>query len=92
MNGPAYMNHDLANEVSLAEWQVKNKLQEMTEEMLPLILELTRVVKSSSDPTSSVTYQRLLLGHKIHSTASSERCGLRLSLGLFSLPLLTSDT
>ena len=42
MNGPAYMNHDLANEVSLAEWQVKNKLQEMTEEMLPLILELTR--------------------------------------------------
>ena len=85
------MNQNQENEVSLVESQVKNRLQEMTEEMLPTISELIHVAKSSSDPTNSVIFQRLSLGHKIHSQASNEKFGLRLSLGLFRLPLPTSD-
>src|SRR6056300_1391045 len=92
MSGPAYMNPDQESEEYLVESQVKSKLQEMNEEMLPLISELIRVAKSSSDPTSSVIFQRLLLGHRIHSQVSNEKFGLRLSLGLFRLPSQTSDT
>ena len=91
MSGPAYMNPDPESEASLAESQVKNKLNEMAEEMLPMISELIRVAKSSSDPTSFATFQKLSLGHKIHSLASNERFGLRLSLGVYRLPSPTSD-
>jgi hypothetical protein len=86
------MNPDPESEEYLVESQVKSRLHEMNEEMLPLISELIRVAKSSSDPTNSVIFQKLLLGHTIHSTASNEKFGLRLSLGLFRLPSQTSDT
>ena len=75
MSGPAYMNQNQENEVSLVESQVKNRLQEMTEEMLPTISELIHVAKSSSDPTNSVIFQRLLLGHKIHSQPQTKSSG-----------------
>ena len=85
------MNPDPESEASLAESQVKSKLNEMAEEMLPMISELIHVAKSSSDPTSFATFQKLSLGHKIHSLASNERFGLRLSLGVYRLPSPTSD-
>ncbi len=91
MNGQVYMNHDLANEVSLVEWQVKSKLHSMSEEMLPMILELIHVVKSSSDPTNSATYLKLLSGHPIRSQVSNEKYALRLSLELYRLPSQTFD-
>ena len=72
--------------------QVKSKLQKMADEMLPTILELIHVVKSSSDPTSSAIYQRLLSGQTIRSQVSNEKYALRLSLELYRLPLQTSDT
>ena len=92
MSGPACTNPDLESEVSFLEWQVKSKLQETSDEMLPLILELIHVVKSSSDPTSSATYLKLLSGHPIRSQASNEKYALHLSLELYRLPSQTSDT
>ena len=86
------MNHDLVNEVSLVEWQVKSKLHSTSEEMLPMILELIHVVKSSSDPTNSVICQKLWSGHPIRSLVSNEKYALRLSLELYRLPSQTSDT
>ncbi len=92
MNGQAYTNHDLESEASFLEWLVKNKLQEMNDEMLPLILELIHVVKSSSVPINSAIYQKLLSGRPILSQASNEKYGLRLSLELYRLPSPTLDT
>ena len=80
------MNHDLVNEVSFLEWLVRSKLQETNEEMLPTILELIHVVRSSSDPINSVIYRRLLSGQPIRSLVSNEKYGLRLSLELYKLP------
>ena len=89
MSGPAYMNPDPESEEYLVESQVKSRLHEMNEEMLPLILELIHVVKSSSDPINSATYQKLLSGQPILSQASNEKYGLRLSLELYRLPSQT---
>ena len=86
------MNHDLVNEVCFLEWQVKSKLQETNEEMLPMILELIHVAKSSSDPISSAIFLKLLSGQPIRSLVSNEKYALRLSLELYRLPSLTSDT
>jgi len=61
-------------------------------EMLPMILELIHVVKSSSDPTNSATYLKLLSGHPIRSQVSNEKYALRLSLELYRLPSQTFDT
>ena len=85
MNGQVCMNQDQENEVSFLEWLVNSKLQEMNDEMLPTILELIHVVKSSSVPTSSVIYQKLLSGRPIVSRTSNEKYGLRLSLELYKL-------
>ena len=89
MSGQACTNHDLENEASFLEWLVKSRLQEMSDEMLPLILELIHVVKSSSGPINSATYQKLLSGNPILSQASNEKYGLRLSLELYRLPSQT---
>jgi hypothetical protein len=86
------MNPTQENEVSSAELLVKSKLKGMADEMLPTILELIHVVRSSSDPTSSAIYQKLLSGQTIRSLASNERYALRLSLELYKLPLQTLDT
>ena len=86
------MNHDLANEVSLAEWQAKSKLQKMTDETLHTILELIRVARSSSDPINSAIFQKLLSGRPIHLQASNEKYELQLSLGLYKRHSQTSDT
>jgi hypothetical protein len=89
MSGQAFTNPDPESEASFLEWLVKNRLQEMSDEMLPLILELIHVVKSSSDPINSVTYRKLLSGQPILSQASNEKYGLRLSLELYRLPSQT---
>jgi ribonucleoside-diphosphate reductase alpha chain len=64
----------------------RNELQEMSDEMLPMILELIHAVRSSSDPTSSVIFRKLLSGKTIVSQTSNEKYVLRLSLGLYKLP------
>ena len=92
MSGPAYTNPDQASEVCLAESQVKSKLNEMAEEMLPTISELIHVAKSSSDPISSVIYQKLLSGRPILYQASNKKYVLQLSLELYKLPSPTLDT
>jgi len=91
-SGLVYMNHDLVNEVCFLEWQVKSKLQETNEEMLPMILELIHVARSSYGLTNSAIYQKLLLGQPIRCQTSNEKYVLRLSLELYRLPSLTSDT
>ena len=85
MSGQAYTNHDLESEASFLEWLVKNRLQEMSDEMLPLILELIHAQRSSCGPTNSAIFQKLLSGHPIVSKTSNERYVLQLSLGLFRL-------
>jgi hypothetical protein len=87
MSGQVCMNHDLVNEVSLVEWQVKSKLQKRAEEMLPMILELIHVVKSSSDPTNSAIYQKLLSGQKIHSQVLKRKVRVATILGTLQATL-----
>ena len=92
MNGKVYTNQGLGNEECSLGLQVKNKLQETTEEMLPMTLELIHAPKLSFDPTSSVTYQKLLSGQPIRCQTSNGKYVLRLSLELYRLPSQTLGT
>ena len=83
MNGKVYTSPVQENEVSLVESQVNDRLQEMSDEMLVMILELIHAVRSSSDPISSVIFRKLLSGRPIVSTALNEKYVLRLSLELY---------
>ena len=85
MSGKVYTSPAPENEVCSLESQVKSKLQRMSDEMLPMILELIHAQRSSSGPTSSAIYRKLLSGQEIRSKTSNEKYVLQLSLGLFSL-------
>ena len=86
MSGRVYMSRGQAKGVFSVASQVNDRLQRMNEEMLPLILELIHAQKSSSDRISSATYQKLLSGQRIASTASDGKYEVRLSLELSKQP------
>jgi hypothetical protein len=85
MSGKVYTSPAPENEVCSLESQVKSKLQKTSDEMLPMILELIHVAKSSSDHTNSVIYQKLLSGQPTVCQTSNEKYVLRLSLELYRL-------
>ena len=82
MSGKVYTSPAPENEACSLESQVKSKLQRTSDEMLPMILELIRVQKSSSDLTSSAIYQKLLSGQPIRCQTSREKYVSLLSLEL----------
>ena len=92
MNGLVYMNHDQANEVSLVEWQVRNKLRKTVDEIATGTLAQILAQKLSSDQTSFVTCQKLLSGLTTHTSLCEGKYELQVSLELFKLPAQTSDT
>ena len=86
MSGKVYTSPVQESEVCSLESQVKSKLQKTSDEMLPMILELIHVARSSYDLTNSAIYQKLLSGQEIRSQTLNEKYVLRLSLELYKLP------
>src|SRR5210317_446325 len=86
------MNLDQANEVSLVEWQVRNKLRKMVDEIATGTLAQILAQRLSSDQTSFVTCQKLLSGLTTHTTLCEGKYELQVSLVLSKLPSQTFDT
>ena len=86
------MNQDQESVESLAVSQVKNRLQEMVEEIVNTILEPTLAVKLYLDQTNFATCQKWLSDQTIQLKILNGKYEMQLSLELFKLPLQTSDT
>ena len=89
MSGKVYTSPVQESEECSLGLQVKNKLQETSDEMLPMTLELIHAPKLSFDPTNSATYRKLLSGQPIRCQTSNGKYVLRLSLELYKLPSQT---
>jgi hypothetical protein len=80
------------SEVSLVEWQVRNRLRKTVDEIATGTLAQILARKLSSDPTNFVTCQKLLSGLTTRSTLCEGKYELQVSLELSKLPSQTSDT
>ena len=86
------MSQKVVSEVSLVEWQVRNRLRKTVDEIATGTLAQILARKLSSDPTNFVTCQKLLSGLTTHTTLCEGRYELQVSLELSKLPSQTSDT